>query len=75
VVAQRDVQKAPCAGCPLDFLVVDTQASYEKAKAGGVKILVEPFDGPFGRTFSMADPDGYAITIYERDQPLFWPPK
>jgi hypothetical protein len=22
----------------------------------------------------MADPDGYRITIYEKDQPLFWPP-
>ncbi len=53
----------------------DAQSTYEDAKAGGVKILVEPFDGPFGRTFTMADPDGYAITIYERDQPLFWPPK
>jgi catechol 2,3-dioxygenase-like lactoylglutathione lyase family enzyme len=31
--------------------------------------------GPFGRTFTMADPDGSRITIYEKDQPLFWPPK
>jgi len=23
----------------------------------------------------MADPDGYRVTVYERDQPLFWPPK
>jgi hypothetical protein len=22
----------------------------------------------------MADPDGYRITIYEKDQPLYWPP-
>ncbi len=53
----------------------DAQALYEKAVAGGVRILIEPFDGPFGRTFAMADPDGYRITIYERDQPLFWPPR
>jgi predicted enzyme related to lactoylglutathione lyase len=53
----------------------DAQALYEKAVAGGVRILVEPFDGPFGRTFAMADPDGYRITIYEKDQPRFWPPK
>jgi len=33
------------------------------------------FAGPFGRTFAMADPDGYRVTIYERDQPLFWPPR
>lgn len=53
----------------------DAQALYERAVADGVPILVEPFDGPFGRTFAMADPDGYRITIYERDQPLFWPPR
>jgi predicted enzyme related to lactoylglutathione lyase len=51
----------------------DAQALYEKAAGAGVPILVEPFDGPFGRTFTMADPDGYRITIYEKDQPLFWP--
>jgi hypothetical protein len=43
-------------------------------RGDGVPIVIEPFDGPFGRTFAMADPDGYRITIYERDQPLFWPP-
>lgn len=53
----------------------DAQALYEKVAASGVRILTEPFDGPFGRTFSMADPDGYRVTVYEKDQPLFWPPK
>jgi len=52
----------------------DAQALYEMVVAEGVPILQEPFDGPFGRTFVMADPDRYRITIYERDQPLFWPP-
>jgi predicted enzyme related to lactoylglutathione lyase len=53
----------------------DAQALYEKVAEDGIRIMVEPFDGPFGRTFVMADPDGYPITIYEKDQPLFWPPK
>ena len=53
----------------------DAQALHDRAAADGVRILVEPFDGPFGRTFAMADPDGYRVTVYERDQPLFWPPK
>jgi predicted enzyme related to lactoylglutathione lyase len=53
----------------------DAQALYERAAAAGVPVVREPFDGPFGRTFTMADPDGYPITIYERDQPLFWPPR
>jgi predicted enzyme related to lactoylglutathione lyase len=53
----------------------DAPALYERVRADGVPILLEPFDGPFGRTFALADPDGYRITIYERDQPLFWPPR
>ena len=53
----------------------NAQVLYERAAADGVPILVQPFDGPFGRTFAMADPDGYRITVYERDQPLFWPPR
>ena len=53
----------------------DAQALYEVVAADGVTVLREPFDGPFGRTFVMADPDGYRVTVYEKDQPLFWPPK
>ncbi len=53
----------------------DAQALYEEVRAAGVTIVREPFDGPFGRTFVMADPDGYRVTIYEKDQPAFWPPK
>ena len=53
----------------------DAQALFDKVKAAGVRIHAEPFDGPFGRTFTMADPDRYRITVYEKDQPLFWPPK
>ncbi len=41
----------------------DAQALYERVKSAGVAIIREPFDGPFGRTFTMADPDGYRITI------------
>jgi predicted enzyme related to lactoylglutathione lyase len=53
----------------------DADALYERVTAAGVPILTEPFDGPFGRTFTMADPDGYRVTVYEKDQPLFWPPR
>jgi predicted enzyme related to lactoylglutathione lyase len=53
----------------------DAQALHDRAAADGVTILQAPFDGPFGRTFAMADPDGYRVTVYEKDQPLFWPPR
>jgi len=26
--------------------------------------VTAPFDGPFGRTFSFADPDGYVVTVH-----------
>jgi predicted enzyme related to lactoylglutathione lyase len=29
-----------------------------------VPIVTAPFDGPFGRTFAFADPDGYVITLH-----------
>jgi predicted enzyme related to lactoylglutathione lyase len=53
----------------------DAQATYEYLRAVGVPIGREPFDGPFGRQFTLTDPDGYKITIYEKDQPMFWPPR
>jgi predicted enzyme related to lactoylglutathione lyase len=30
----------------------------------GVAIVTAPFDGPFGRTFAFADPDGYIVTVH-----------
>ncbi len=29
-------------------------------------IVAAPVDGPFGRTFTFADPDGYRITLHDR---------
>jgi hypothetical protein len=46
-----------------------------RVRDAGVPIVAEPFDGPSGRTFTLADPDGYRVTIYEKDQPIFWPPR
>ncbi|HEY3339158.1 MAG TPA: VOC family protein [Propionicimonas sp.] len=34
--------------------------------ADGVTITSAPVDGPFGRTFTFADPDGYQITLHDR---------
>ncbi|HEY6284220.1 MAG TPA: VOC family protein [Ktedonobacteraceae bacterium] len=35
---------------------------WAKLEAAGATIIKPPFDGPFGRTFVFADPDGYRIT-------------
>ena len=42
----------------------DPQDVHDRMVAAGVPITVEPFDGPFGRTFTFTDPDGYAVTIH-----------
>jgi predicted enzyme related to lactoylglutathione lyase len=42
----------------------DPQALHDRLVNAGVRIVTEPFDGRFGRTFAFADPDGYAITIH-----------
>jgi len=34
-----------------------------------VTILRPPSEGRFGTQFTFLDPDGYAITIYDRDSP------
>jgi predicted enzyme related to lactoylglutathione lyase len=62
-------------GIQLWWRASDAQALFKIVTADGVPVVREPFDGPFGRTFTMSDPDGYRVTVYEKDQPLFWPPK
>ena len=42
----------------------DPQVLHDRLVLAGVRIAAEPFDGPFGRTFVFADPDGYAVTIH-----------
>ena len=43
----------------------DADALHASLEEHGVTILQRPQDGPFGRQFSFADPDGYAITVHE----------
>ena len=38
---------------------------HAKLATAGATIIKQPFDGPFGRTFIFADPDGYQITVNE----------
>jgi catechol 2,3-dioxygenase-like lactoylglutathione lyase family enzyme len=51
------------------FKAAESQAVHDALIKAGVTILREPFDGRFGRQFTFVDPDGYAITIYDRDEP------
>jgi predicted enzyme related to lactoylglutathione lyase len=38
---------------------------HAKMEAAGATIIQPPYDGPFGRAFVFADPDGYRITANE----------
>lgn len=57
----------PGLGVALWLHADDAQVLHDDLSAADVPILVAPFDGPFGRTFTFTDPDGYAITLH--DQP------
>ena len=44
----------------------DVQAIHDALVADGRPVVAAPIDGPFGRTFTFADPDGYQITLHDR---------
>lgn len=58
------IDPQPGAGVALWLACDDAQAIHDDLVAHDVPILQAPFDGPFGRTFVLADPDGYAITLH-----------
>ncbi|GAA0193657.1 VOC family protein [Cytobacillus oceanisediminis] len=58
------VSPRPGAGVALWLASDDAQAVHDDLVGHGVEILQQPVDGPFGRTFTFADPDGYAVTVH-----------
>lgn len=46
--------------------VPNAQETHDGMVAAGVTITSAPIDGPFGRTFTFADPDGYQITLHDK---------
>lgn len=56
----------PGLGVALWLHAPDTQDIHDKLIAAGVKIASAPIDGPFGRTFTFVDPDGYLITLHSK---------
>lgn len=56
----------PGIGAAIWLHVTDVQAIHDALVADGRTIVSAPIDGPFGRTFTFADPDGYQITLHDR---------
>lgn len=58
--ASLDSASQPGEGIALWLRATDAQQLHDALAAADT-----PFDGPFGRTFTFADPDGYKITIHD----------
>ena len=61
-----DTVTQPGIGVALWLHATDVQNIHDALVADHETIVVNPFDGPFGRTFTFADPDGYHITLHDR---------
>jgi predicted enzyme related to lactoylglutathione lyase len=60
-----DTIPQPGEGIVLWLRATDAQQLHDVLAAAGTPITSPPLDGPFGRTFTFADPDGYRITIHD----------
>lgn len=56
----------PGIGAAIWLHATDVQAIHDALVTDGHTIVMDPIDGPFGRTFTFADPDGYRITLHDR---------
>ncbi|MCU1476001.1 MAG: glyoxalase/bleomycin resistance protein/dioxygenase [Subtercola sp.] len=61
-----DALAQPGQGVALWMHATDIQAIHDALSAAGTPIILAPMDGPFGRTFTFADPDGYHVTLHDR---------
>jgi predicted enzyme related to lactoylglutathione lyase len=55
----------PGLGVAIWVKVDSAQALHDELTEYGVSIVTAPFDGPFGRTFAVSDPDGYVVTVHD----------
>jgi predicted enzyme related to lactoylglutathione lyase len=61
-----DAIAQPGQGMALWLHAPDAQDIHDALAAAGTTIVAAPVDGPFGRTFTFADPDGYQVTLHDR---------
>lgn len=68
IVAGTDLDTVaqPGIGAAIWLHATDVQAIHDALAADGHTIVAAPIDGPFGRTFTFADPDGYRITLHDK---------
>ena len=61
-----DSAAQPGVGVALWLHATAVQAIHDALVADGHAIAAAPIDGPFGRTFTFVDPDGYQVTLHDR---------
>ncbi|WP_282202860.1 VOC family protein [Kitasatospora fiedleri] len=61
-----DSAARPGIGTAIWLHATDVQTVHDALAADGHTIVSAPIDGPFGRTFTFADPDGYHVTLHDR---------
>ncbi|KZX21966.1 glyoxalase/bleomycin resistance protein/dioxygenase superfamily protein [Rathayibacter tanaceti] len=61
-----DSAARPGIGAAIWLHATDVQDIHDALTADGHEIVAAPIDGPFGRTFTFADPDGYHVTLHDR---------
>lgn len=68
VVPGTDLDAVPQPGIGIAawFHADGVQDIHDALVADGHRIVTAPFDGPFGRTFTFADLDGYQVTLHDR---------
>lgn len=61
-----DAVAQPGLGTAVWLHATDVHEIHDALVADGHTVVTAPFDGPFGRTFTFADPDGYHVTLHDR---------
>ena len=58
--------RQPGIGAAIWMYATDVQDVHDALEADGHTVVSAPIDGPFGRTFTFADPDGYHLTLHDK---------
>ncbi len=62
---QEDKEIAPHSGVELWWIVDNADATYASLASRDVEIVSQPKDEPFGRTFTVKDPAGNMINMFQ----------
>jgi predicted enzyme related to lactoylglutathione lyase len=61
-----DAGPRPGVGAAVWLHATDVQDIHDSLVADGRTVVSPPAEGPFGLTFTFADPDGYHVTLHDR---------